>query len=113
MLQKRYRLKSPRLFKYALRSKRLCVNRFFSVYALPLQDVSPRQRKPCTQFGLIVSKKVDKRANRRNLIKRRLREIIRTNFLLFHPSENPSTFFLNQYQAVVVIARSDIHLATY
>lgn len=36
-----------------------------------------------TRVGLTVSKKVDKRAVRRNLIKRRLREIFRKNMTLF------------------------------
>jgi ribonuclease P protein component len=51
------------------------------------------------RFGLIVSKKIDKRSSRRNFIKRRLREIIRTQLL----QENGT--LLLPYGAIVIVAR--------
>jgi ribonuclease P protein component len=90
MLKKPYRLKSPALFKASLNTQRLCVNRCFIAFALKPKirssaiastGVSNPARPVSVQFGIIVSKKVHKRAVKRNRIKRQLREIIRTVLL--------------------------------
>ena len=102
MLSKRYRLKSPALFKRTLDSVRLCANRCFVVYALSRKsDEAPANPR----FGFIVSKKVSLNATDRNRIKRRLREIIRRDVL---PSGKAGA-----YTAVVVIARSAMVQAPY
>jgi ribonuclease P protein component len=104
MLKKAYRLKSRWDFKKALASQRICANDCLAVYGLlpsPNRPVAP------TRFGLIVSKKIHKRAVRRNLIKRRMREIIRTELLVNHREQ------VARFSAVVIIARSGSLEADY
>jgi ribonuclease P protein component len=53
-----------------------------SLYSFPLKIVylnSPSQETSCCQFMVSVSKKRFRRANKRNLLKRRMREAIRKN----------------------------------
>ena len=103
MLAKKYRLKSRPLFKRTLNSgARLCANRCFVVYTVPASDERP-QHPP--RFGFIVSRKVHLRANRRNRIKRRLREIARRDIV---PSGRASAC-----AAIVIIARSGMLQASY
>jgi ribonuclease P protein component len=87
MLKKPHRLKSAGAFKKALGQFPSHKNPYFSLFCLPYpkagngvfteSHVSTAQTLSKPRFGLIVSKKIDKRANRRNKIKRRLREILR------------------------------------
>jgi ribonuclease P protein component len=108
MLTKRNRLKSPAAFKRALRGKRLCSNNFFVIYTLPFPSYAPPQPPArATRFGLIVSRKIDKRAVRRNRIKRRLREIIRTRLL------TPENQGVLDCGVVVIVVRSGILEASY
>ncbi|MBX2860791.1 MAG: ribonuclease P protein component [Vampirovibrio sp.] len=106
MLAKACRLKSPGLFKRTLAGKRFCSNRFFTVFTLRHHQPQPKTKRP--QFGIVISKKVDKRAAVRNKIKRRLREIIRTHLLISAPTEA-----LAPYRCVVIIVRHDAVEATY
>ncbi len=71
MLKKSLRLTKKKEFDYAFKKGR-------SVYSpfLLLKYVANNQ--PFSRFGIIVSNKVSKKATQRNLIKRRLREIIRS-----------------------------------
>jgi ribonuclease P protein component len=63
---------------------------------------------PPTQFGLIVSKKIDKRATRRNRIKRQLREAIR------HYLDSPESACMQRhYRAIIIIARADLLQASF
>lgn len=108
MLPKYARLKSPRLFQQTLDrnvGKRLCSNPLFSVLALP----QPASGQYPLRFGLIISKKVHKRANRRNKIKRRLREIIRKDII---QADSPSAK-LSPFQCLVIIVRSASLDASY
>ena len=98
MLKRRYRLKSPALFKRTLSATRLCANSSFVAYGL-LQESTE------TRFGFIVSTKVHKRATRRNKIKRWFREIIRKDILSVTPKLS--------YRAVVIIARQGMLDAQY
>jgi len=118
VLKKANRLKSQRDFKRTLSGKRLCSNDCFVLYGLffradtmkPVsgdlgsQDsrvrnsVLPGQSQP--RIGFVVSKKVHKRANRRNLVKRRMREMVRLA-LLSQTREK-----LVKYRSLVFVARS-------
>jgi ribonuclease P protein component len=105
MLKQRYRLKSQGLFKRTLNAHRLCGTDCFAVFALK-RNPELATRYP-TRFGFIVSKKIHKRAVRRNRIKRRLREIIRTRLLTDYQER------LQQYATIVVVARPGSLEASY
>ncbi len=126
MLAKRFRLKSRKLFDHTLRSSagiKLCSNSFFAVYALAhtpayIQEITkspsiapsdnPLSRPLLLpKFGIIVSKKVHKRANRRNRIKRRLREAIRTQLLVRCAKA------LTGYRTIILIVRTGALEAPY
>ncbi|MGE4317321.1 MAG: ribonuclease P protein component [Deferribacterales bacterium] len=70
------RLKHGRDFDRVFRQGRKRWGRFVCLHYI----ISAEDR---TRIGLTVSKKVDKRAVRRNLVKRRLREIFRNNRQIF------------------------------
>lgn len=71
MLKKKYRLKKETAFSATFRLKDCKSNAFLTVYK------GKAKTNPAipTKIGVIVSKKVHKRAVKRNKIKRRLREI--------------------------------------
>lgn len=98
MLKKQYRLKSRPAFKKALQGRVFYSSRYLAVYAIPHH---PNHVGKPPRFGFIVSKKVDKRATRRNRIKRRLREAIRVTLLT-----PPMIAQVSRYQAIVLIARN-------
>ena len=103
MLKQRFRLKSFRLFKQTLNGETLGVTPFFALMGLRhhpsflAQQTDPNRLLP--RFGFIVSKKVEKRATRRNRVKRWLREAVRTRLL---PEQKDS---LKQYRTIIIIAR--------
>jgi len=104
MLARQNRLKRSPLFPKTMGSGvRLCASPYFLMLALPRQFESDTP----TRFGFIVSKKVSNRSNKRNLARRRLREVIRTEIL----PQNPE--WLKTYIAVVCIARPAILEAQY
>ena len=62
-----------------------------------------KQDKNCpTRVGFVVSKKVHKRATKRNRIKRLIREIIRQMF------KNNELAEINNYQSLIFIAKENI-----
>lgn len=77
-----------------------------SLYSFPLKIVylnSPPKETSCCQFMVSVSKKRFRRANKRNLLKRRIREAIRKNkHILIQAVENEKTML-----ALVVIYQSN------
>lgn len=95
MLPQHSRLKSQALFKQALGGRRLFACGAFVMYGVLRR---PGALQP-TRIGFIISKKTEKRAVRRNRIKRRLREIFRRQ-LLADPPER-----LARYTAIVMIIR--------
>ena len=103
MLKRPFRLKSARLFAKALSGKRFYIDSGFVVYVVPRLPDHPASttRSPSIRFGFIVSKKTEKSAVRRNRIKRRFREAIRT-LILPKLLEQITT---SSYHAVVVIVR--------
>lgn len=109
MLPKPNRLKSKGEFKRALSGRRLCGNQFFVLYGLAVQPTAgsfglenhvPPSTRP-TRIGFIVSKKIHKRATKRNRIRRRLRELVR-----LHLKDNQVNGFQG-YRAFVFIARPE------
>ena len=99
MLQKVFRLKSPKRFRQTLRSKRLCSNAFFVVYAR-LHHSNYMNNAIGPQVGLIVSKKVAKHAVVRNRLKRRMREILRRDLL------TPPKPAIVPFRDIVIVMRS-------
>jgi len=72
LLKKPYRIIKNKEYKDILNSGRFLRNRFF------LLKFKPNNLKN-SRFGIVVSTKVSKKAVDRNLVKRRVREIIRAN----------------------------------
>lgn len=103
MLPKPNRLQSHYLFQKTMAGHRLCSNGTMAVFGLTRRPVDTQP----TRFGFVVSKKVDKRAVRRNRLRRRLREIVRTRILVEQPAA------LNTYGVIVVVARAGGLVASY
>ena len=73
MLKRQYRLKNKKAFDATYKNKRVVSNNLFSLYiGKPKKDIDAP-----TKFGFVVSKKFNKRAVKRNRIKRLLRESVR------------------------------------
>lgn len=76
--RKRERIKTSAEFQYAQRKGRTAHLKYFVINC-----VSNTHRKPdgvhCTRIGMVVSKKVSKKAVVRNLVRRRIRDIFRRN----------------------------------
>lgn len=112
MLPKSNRLKAKGEFKRTLSGKRLFGCPFFVLYGLERNPAHPTHNKvqcymPPTRIGFIVSKKIHKRATKRNRIRRRLRELIR---LFLKQGLLPG---VSQYRALVFIARPDALEASF
>jgi ribonuclease P protein component len=111
MLKKAHRLKSPRDFKRTLAGRRICANDCFVLYGLAANPAAGpsvmETSRTEPRVGFIVSKKVHKNSTHRNLIKRRLRELVRT-FLLNEKQEAVS-----RYRTLVFIARNGSVTASY
>lgn len=106
MLPKSNRLKAKGEFKRTLSGKRLFGCPFFVLYGLERSPVSsvPHAAQSVvhpTRVGFIVSKKIHKRATKRNRIRRRLRELVR------HALKQGTLPNVSQYRALVFIARPD------
>ncbi|MGN0013986.1 MAG: ribonuclease P protein component [Candidatus Gastranaerophilaceae bacterium] len=71
MLQKKYRLKKETAFSATFKLKNCKSNAFVTIY----KGKAKTDSSIPTKIGIIVSKKIHKRAVKRNKIKRRLREI--------------------------------------
>ncbi len=90
MLPKQYRLVRDRDFKIIFQKGQSFFVKEFGIKGL-------KNNLNVSRFGFIISNKIAKKANKRNLIKRRLREIIRKNL----PNINKGVDFL-------IIARPEI-----
>ena len=73
---KKKRLLQAKEFSAVLQGRRSYNNRFFRVYVLPNALSTPR-------LGLMVSKKINRHANKRNRIKRMVREWFRLQQQIF------------------------------
>ncbi len=125
MLKRSLRLKSSSLFARALRHRQFYVDRFFAVYILkhPEKDLKEKElekelkeedfkgkglKEPTLpQFGLIISKKTEKQAVKRNRAKRQFREALRTEII---PKYAPQ---LKPFRAVVIIIRPQALKASF
>lgn len=98
MLKKENRLKSKSAFSATYHN-----NISLSTDSLVLYLGKIKNDKNCpTRVGFVVSKKVHKRAVKRNRIKRILRENIRLFF------KDNSFSFLNNYQSLIFIAKQGL-----
>jgi ribonuclease P protein component len=73
MLEKKYRITKNKEFESVMTQKE-------AVYSPVLMIKFVKNELSYPRIGLIVSNKVSKKASQRNLIKRRIREIIQLNF---------------------------------
>ena len=103
MLKKENRLKNKRAFTATYSNNNVVGNDLMVVYA-----GKPKTDKNCpTRVGFVVSKKVHKRAVKRNRIKRLIRENIRLMF------KNNELAELNNYQSLIFIAKENILEKTF
>ena len=94
-LKKTERLRKNSEFLEVYKSARKIQGRYVSVYFV-FKDENARK------VGFVVSKKVSKKAVIRNKIKRRLREIYRTN-----------KYFLHENISIIFTAKPEIIMANY
>ncbi len=117
MYPKRYRLKSRGVFHAVLnqrKGKKIFACPLFMILGLtklkPAQKDTPQDAATTTlpvQFGIVISRKVHKRAVVRNKIKRRIKAILHQEVL---PAvENR----FDAYRAIVIIVRNEAPEASY
>ena len=98
MLKQINRLKSKKAFSATYNNKNIVSNNLIVLYAGKIKT-----DKNCpTRVGFVVSKKVHKRAVKRNKIKRLIRENIRLML------KNNELTELNNYQSLIFMAKEDI-----
>lgn len=73
MLKKCFRLKNNAAFGATYKNRKIVANEYFILYAGKEKEC----KEQITRFGFVVSKKIHKRAVKRNRIKRLLRESVR------------------------------------
>lgn len=73
MLKQKYRLKKSIDFQNTKQDGQYIPNKFFHFYFIQTKE------KDSSKVGIVVSRNFDKRATKRNLMKRRFREILRLN----------------------------------
>ena len=103
MLKKENRLKNRKAFTATYNNNNIVGSNLLVVYA-----GKPKTDKNCpTRVGFVVSKKVHKRATKRNRAKRLMREIIRLMF------KNNELTIIDNYQSLIFIAKEDILEKTF
>lgn len=103
MLQKRFRLKKNSAFTATYKLKKCAADDFLIAY---LGKEKPSIEIP-TKAGFVVSKKIHKRAVKRNRIKRLMRESYRLAL------KNNELVSLEKYLSVIFIARQNALNADY
>jgi ribonuclease P protein component len=108
MLKKSNRIRDRRLFRQVMAGKRICSNSYFTALAMSSPDIGTNSKSlPNPRFGVVISKRVHKRAVRRNKIRRRLQEILRCRLL------SGDSKAIRQYTAIVFIVREAALEAEY
>lgn len=103
MLKRENRLKSKRAYIATYNNKNVVSTESLILYAGKIKT-----DKNCpTRVGFVVSKKVHKRATKRNKIKRLMRESIRLMF------KNNELTNINNYQSLIFMAKENILEKTY
>ena len=103
MLRKKYRLKKEKAFSATFRVRNCKSNEFLTLYV----GKEKSDEKIPTKVGFVVSKKIHKRAVKRNKIKRRLREIY-ISAMKNHLADN-----LQKAMSLIFIARGKALEASY
>ena len=98
MLKKENRLKAKSAFKATYNNNNVVSNSEIVLYAgkIKTNEVCP------TRVGFVVSKKISKRAVKRNRIKRLMRENVRLML------KNQEFSVLNKFQSLIFMAKNDI-----
>ncbi len=94
MLNKDFRLKKNSSFKATYSQRRIVSDEFFVLYG----GKNKENPDHATKIGFVVSKKIHKRAVKRNRIKRLAREAVRLNI------KNGKAEF-NQFQSLIYMAK--------
>ena len=98
MLKKENRLKSNRAFSATYKNNNVVKSDLIVLYIGRIKF-----DKNCpTRVGFVVSKKVHKRATKRNRIKRLMRETVRLMF------KNNQTDIINRYKSLIFYAKDSI-----
>lgn len=103
MLKKNNRLKSKSAFNATYKNNCILKSDLVVLYAGKRKE----NKDYPTRVGFVVSKKIHKRAIRRNRIKRLIRENIRLAL------KNNSDSIINQFQSLIFAPRFDISEKTY
>ena len=103
MLNRENRLKSQKAYTATYSNRNIVSENEIILYA-----GKEKTDKNCpTRVGFVVSKKVHKRATKRNRTKRLMREIIRLMF------KNNELTIIDNYQSLIFIAKEDILEKTF
>ncbi len=103
MLKKANRLKSNASYNATYKNKDIISSDFLILYAGKLKE----NKDYPTKVGFVVSKKIHKRAVKRNRIKRLIRENIR---LIFKSNKCEA---INNYQSLIILPKYDISEKKY
>lgn len=99
MLKKCFRLKNKYAFAATYKRKKIVTDEYFVMY---LGKEKENQEFP-TRFGFVVSKKVHKRAVKRNRIKRLVRETIR---LMMKDKDSKAYKTVSKHVSVIILPKT-------
>ena len=103
MLKRENRLKSKTAYNATYKNKNIITSDFLIMYAGRIKE----DKDYPTKVGFVVSKKINKRAVKRNRIKRLIRENIRLVI------KNCESEVINNYQSLIFLPKYDISEKKY